>query len=216
MAKDILSRDSVTDERTSRFQEVIAKRQNITVILENVHDPHNIGAVIRSCDAIGIAEVFVLYTEQSHNLMKQKIGKNTSSGARKWVEAHYFGDLDECFDTVRSRYDAIYGTHLSESAHSLYELDLTKRVALMFGNEQHGISEKALSKLDGNFIIPQHGMVQSLNISVACAVSLFEASRQRTVNGMYNKEFDSNNPAHEAMFDKFLHRHFEYIRTKER
>jgi tRNA (guanosine-2'-O-)-methyltransferase len=216
MAKDILSRDTVTDDRTSRFQEVIAKRQNITVILENVHDPHNIGAVIRSCDAIGISEIFVLYTEESYNLMKQKIGKNASSGARKWVQAHYFGNLDECFDAVRTKYDAIYGTHLSESAHSLYDLDLSKPVALMFGNEQHGISEKALAKLDGNFIIPQYGMVQSLNISVACAVSLFEASRQRTVKGMYNDEYDANNPTHEAMFDKFLHRHFEYIRAKER
>lgn len=219
MAKKTLTsyirRDTVNEDRTTRFQEVIAKRQNLTVILENVHDPHNIGAVIRSCDAIGISEIYVLYTESSYNFLSQKIGKNASSGARKWVTAHYFGDLDTCFAAVRAKYDKIYGTHLSETSSSLYDLDLSGPVALMFGNEQKGISDEALKLLDGNFIIPQHGMVQSLNISVACAVSLFEASRQRTVKGMYDQPYDDQNPRHSEMFDNFVLRHFDYINKKE-
>lgn len=220
MAKEILisgiTRDSITDERAERFKEVIAKRQNLTVILENVHDPHNIGAVIRSCDAIGISEIYVLYSEHSYNFLSQKIGKNASSGARKWVKAHYFGNLQECISAVRKKYDKIYGTHLSETSQSLYELELTAPVALMFGNEQKGITNEALACLDGNFIIPQHGMVQSLNISVACAVSLFEASRQRTVLGMYDQPFDVNNTIHNEMFDGFVNKHFDYIRKKEK
>lgn len=219
MAKETLtsfiSRDTITDDRAQRFKKVIAKRQNLTVILENVHDPHNIGAVIRSCDAIGISEIYVLYSEHSYNFLSQKIGKNASSGARKWVKAHYFGNLYECIDAVRRKYDKIYGTHLSETSQSLYELDLTAPVALMFGNEQKGISEAALACLDGNFIIPQHGMVQSLNISVACAVSLFEASRQRTVKGLYDLPFDNTSIVHNEMFDGFVTKHFDYIRKKE-
>jgi len=209
-------RDAVTDERTKRFKEVIAKRQNLTVILENVHDPHNIGAVIRSCDAVGVSEVFILYTEASHNFLKQKVGKNTSSGTRKWVKTHYFGEIESCFEQVRSRYHNIFGTNLGENTQSLYDLDLTQPVALMFGNEQKGISEIAKSLLDGNFIIPQHGMVQSLNISVACAVSLFEASRQRSAKKMYSGDFNVDSGVHNEMFDGFVQKHFEYINKKEK
>ena len=211
-----IRRDTVTEGRTQRFQEVISKRQNLTVILENVHDPHNIGAVIRSCDAIGISEIFVLYTEHSYNFLSQKIGKNASSGARKWVKAHYFGNLENCFAEVRTKYPKIFGTHLSESSQSLFDLNLSEPVALMFGNEQKGISDAALELLDGNFTIPQYGMVQSLNISVACAVSLFEASRQRMVKGMYDLPFDVENAGHQEMFDGFVTKHFDYIRKNEK
>lgn len=209
-------KDALTVARTLRFKEVIAKRQEFTVILENVHDPHNIGAVIRSCDAVGISEVFVLYTEESHNFIRQKIGKNTSSGARKWVKAHYFGEIEACFDAVRSRYGKIYVTHLGENSCSLYELDLTEPIALMFGNEQKGITEKARVQLDGNFIIPQHGMVQSLNISVACAVSLYEALRQRNKNGMYNYPFDPESIVHNELFDGFVKKQFEQTNKIEK
>ena len=84
----------------------------------------------------------------------------------------------------------------------------------MFGNEKSGITKEALQRLDGNYLIPQYGMVQSLNISVACAVSLFEASRQRAIRGMYQPEFDGNNPAHESKYDYYVNRHFEFVRSK--
>jgi tRNA (guanosine-2'-O-)-methyltransferase len=207
---------ALTDERTKKFKEVIAKRQNLTVILENVHDPHNIGAVIRSCDAVGISEIFILYTEASHNFLKQKVGKNTSSGARKWVKTHYFGEIEACFEQVRIKYNKIYGTHLGENTQSLYDLELTQPVALMFGNEQKGITEKARNLLDGNFIIPQYGMVQSLNISVACAVSLFEASRQRNEKNMYAVDYNPDSAIHHEMFDGFVQKHFEQVNKSEK
>jgi tRNA (guanosine-2'-O-)-methyltransferase len=207
---------ALTDERTKKFKEVIAKRQNLTVILENVHDPHNIGAVMRSCDAVGISEIFILYTEASHNFLKQKVGKNTSSGARKWVKTHYFGEIEACFEQVRSKYSKIYGTHLGENSHSLYDLELTQPVALMFGNEQKGITEKARHLLDGNFIIPQFGMVQSLNISVACAVSLFEASRQRNEKKMYAEDYNPDREVHHEMFNGFVQKHFEQGNKSEK
>lgn len=214
MDKNVNINEMITDERRIKIQDLVAKRQNMTVILENVHDPHNIGAVMRSCDAVGISEIFILYTDACYNHLHQKVGRNSSSGSQKWVDVHYFGDLDECFEVVRSRYDLVLGTHLGEDSKSLYDLDLTKSVAFMFGNEKSGITKEALQRLDGNYIIPQYGMVQSLNISVACAVSLFEASRQRAIRGMYHPEFDGNNPAHESKYDYYVNRHFEFVRSK--
>ena len=87
---------------------------------------------------------------------------------------------------VRKKCDKIYATHLGVESCSLYELDLTQRVALVFGNEHAGVTEDCLSYCDGNFIIPQMGMVQSLNISVACAITLYEGMRQRLHAGLYD------------------------------
>jgi len=86
---------------------------------------------------------------------------------------------------IKKTYDKIYSTHLAEDSVSLYELDLSQSVALLFGNESSGLTKEALSYSDGNFIIPQMGLVQSLNISVAAAVSIYEGMRQRNLNGMY-------------------------------
>lgn len=198
----------LTDSRIAKIKAVVAKRQDVAVILENVLDPHNIGAVVRSCDAIGVKEVFIVYTTGVHNAIKQKIGKNASSGALKWIKVHFFSSLQDCIEVVRSRYTMIFGTHLNNTSVSLYELDLTLPIAFIFGNEQHGLSEDALTLIDKNFIVPQHGMVQSLNISVACAITLFEACRQRTKKDMYNQEFDEDSPTHKELFDFFLERHF--------
>ena len=152
---------------------VAARRQpTLTVILENVHDPHNIGAVLRSCDSVGIREIFVLYTEPSLDQERIEIGKNASSGARKWIDIHLYHDVEACFAHVEQRYKNIWATHLGEQAVDLYEIDFTKSVALLFGNEHDGVSDASLKHATGNFLIPQMGMVQSLNISVACARSL--------------------------------------------
>ena len=215
MAKEKLN-DAVNENRAIKYKKVIANRQEITIILENVYDPHNIGAVVRSCDAVGISEIFIVETTINQNLAYKKVGKNSSSGARKWIKTHCFENLESCFTEVRSRYKKIFGTHLSTESVSLYDLELTDPVALMFGNEQLGLSSEALTMIDGNFIIPQYGMVQSLNISVACAVSLFEASRQRSVRNMYNQPFDDKNTSHSEMFDWFASKHIDYVRNKEK
>jgi tRNA (guanosine-2'-O-)-methyltransferase len=88
---------------------------------------------------------------------------------------------------LRSEKKKIFTTHLSKNSVSLYDLDLTQNVALVFGNEHSGVSDKAVELADGNFLIPQIGVIQSLNISVACAVSVFEAMRQRQLKGMLEK-----------------------------
>lgn len=177
---------SLTEERLNRIHSVVSNRQfDLTVILENVHDPHNIGAVLRTCDSVGIAEIYVLYTDEVLRERGIKVGEKSSSGTRQWIDIHYFTDLDACFKRVKERYDNIYGTVIDEQSVELYNLNLTGKLALLFGNEKDGVSEEAREFIDGNFIIPQMGFVKSLNISVACAVSLYECYRQRSLAGRY-------------------------------
>jgi tRNA (guanosine-2'-O-)-methyltransferase len=176
----------MTPERQQRIQNVLAKRQNdLTVVLENVFDPHNISAVMRSCDAVGIQEIYVLTTRIPRH---KKWGERSSSSAAKWLTIHQFDDAGLCFQALRMKYGKILTTHLTTGASSLYELNLAEPVALVFGNEHYGVSDEFREMADGNFIIPQMGMIQSLNISVACAVSVYEAFRQKTAAGHYDSQ----------------------------
>ena len=174
----------MTPERNDRLTTVLNKRQpDITVVLENVFDPHNISAVMRTADAVGLQDIFILNTKIPAH---KKWGARSSSSAAKWLTIHQFEDADECFAELRKRYKKIYTTHLSTDAVGLYELNLTGSVALIFGNEHSGVSDEIIAKADGNFIIPQVGIIRSLNISVACAVTLYEAYRQKNEAGHYN------------------------------
>ncbi len=173
----------MTPAREKKFKDVISKRQpGLTVVLENIHDPHNISAILRTCDAVGIMEVYVINTR---DVLKKKLGKKSSASARKWVKVHYFNTVADCVNTLKSNGFLIYATHLSANAHSLYDLELSSQVALAFGNEHAGVSDELLDFADGNFIIPMMGMIPSLNVSVACAVSLYEGLRQRKEKGLY-------------------------------
>lgn len=179
----------ITKEREDRIAGVLAKRQpTLTVVFENVHDPHNVSAVIRSCDAVGVVHAHGIYTGLE---TFPELGAKSSASAKKWVEVTLHSSVEECFAILRQEGKKIYTTHMGESASSLFDLDLTEPTALVFGNEHSGVSEQALQLADGNFVIPQVGMVQSLNISVACAVTLYEAFRQRMKSGMYDQpQFD--------------------------
>lgn len=196
----------MTPKRFQKIKQVAALRQHdLTVVLENVRDQHNIGAVLRSCDSIGIKEIFILYSEPGLREKEAiKIGKRTSAGSRRWVDVHYFTDVAACFEAVKKRYARVLSTHLDESSKSLYELDLTTSTAFLFGNEQTGLSQEALSFSDGNFIVPQVGMVESLNISVACAVTLYETLRQRQSSGLYPTDFDQMPAENQTLFENYL------------
>ena len=175
----------MTPERREKLQTVLSKRQDdITIVLENVFDPHNISAVMRTCDAVGVQEIYVLNTKIPRH---KKWGAKSSSSAAKWLTVYQFENAGECFSELRKKYSKILTTHLSSNAVNLYEIDLTQPVALVFGNEHSGVSEEIRNLADGNFIIPQAGIIRSLNISVACAVTLYEAYRQKTLAGHYDK-----------------------------
>ena len=176
----------MTPERKEKLLSVLKKRQNdLTVVLENVFDPHNVSAVMRTCDAVGVQEIYVLNTKIPRH---KKWGYRSSSSAAKWLTTFQFDNAGECFNALRKKYTKILSTHLDSGAISMHNIDFTQPVALVFGNEHSGVSEEIRGMADGNFIIPQAGIIRSLNISVACAVTLYEAYRQKEIAGHYNKQ----------------------------
>ncbi len=194
----------LNDERIEKLLTTIGKRQwDLTVILENVHDPHNIGAIMRSCESVGITELYIIYTEETTNV-ERYIGRNASGGVSKWITSHFFTSVKECFDAVKLKYDKIYATHLYEDSVSIYKKDLTNSMAFLFGNEHKGISQEALSLTDGNIMIPMQGLAESLNVSVACSIILYETMRQRIEANLYNKKYDNNDSRMSTLLDKFL------------
>jgi tRNA (guanosine-2'-O-)-methyltransferase len=176
--------DFLSDDRSEKIYACVSRRQpSLSIVLENVHDPHNVSAVLRSCDAVGVIDVHLVYhSGQSF----PELGEKSSASARKWVLTHKHSSIDECYDYLRKEGKKILTTGMSNEARSLYAIDFTEPIAIVFGNEHAGVSEEAILKADGNMLIPQVGMIQSLNISVACAVTLYEAFRQRSLNGMYD------------------------------
>lgn len=175
----------MTPERKEKLLRVLQQRQpNLTVVMENVDDPHNISAVMRTCESVGIQDIYVLTTKIHPH---KKFGPKSSSSAAKWLTVHEYVDAKECIDALRKHYKKILTTHLSTDAISLFEIDFTESIALVFGNEHDGVSEEIRSFADGNFIIPQMGIIQSLNISVACAITIYEALRQKMLAGHYHQ-----------------------------
>ncbi|MES2332950.1 MAG: RNA methyltransferase [Bacteroidota bacterium] len=175
----------MTPEREDKLLEVLSKRQEgLTVVMENVDDPHNISAVMRTCEAVGIQDIYVLTTKIHPH---KKFGPRSSSSAAKWLTVHQYTNTKECMADLRKRYSRILTTHLGSDSKDLYSINFTQSTALVFGNEHDGVSEEIRELADGNFNIPQMGIIQSLNISVACAVSIYEAMRQKKVAGHYDQ-----------------------------
>ena len=174
----------MTAERKQKIERVLSLRQaDLTVVLENVFDPHNISAIMRNCDAVGVGEIYVLNTKLP---LHKEWGFKSSRSALKWVAVHQFSELEACMTAVKAKYGRIITTALTAGSQNLYEADLTGSQALVFGNEQNGISEEMAQWSDASITIPQVGMLHSLNISVACAVTLYEAFRQKTLVGHYS------------------------------
>jgi tRNA (guanosine-2'-O-)-methyltransferase len=173
-----------TEKRKQKIISVAnARQKSLRIVLENIHDPHNVSAIFRTCDAVGIQKVSLVYTAEKF----PKIGKKSSASAFKWVEKDKFKTIPLCYESLHNEGFEIYASSICEDAIPLYELDLTKKIAIVLGNEHRGVSGEAANLADKKFLIPMVGMVQSLNVSVATAVILYEAFRQRNKKGMYGK-----------------------------
>jgi len=171
-------------DRLARINGVLENRQpDITVVMENVFDPHNISAVMRTCDSVGIGDIHIVNTEQPN---KEAWGFRSSAGAWKWLNTIQHPNPAACISALKASHGRVYAAHLCDEAIPLYAMDFTKPIALVFGNEQKGCSEDMIKACDGSIYIPQMGMVKSLNISVACAVILYEAFRQKLAAGHYD------------------------------
>ncbi|MCF7826472.1 MAG: RNA methyltransferase [Candidatus Marinimicrobia bacterium] len=191
---------TLTAKRLDTLRRVASNRQfDLTIILENIHDPHNVGAIFRSADAVGIDEVQLLYTKERFPALHPKV----TAGAGKWVKKNHYRDPARLAADLKARGFKIYTTHLAADALSIHDIDWTQPSAIALGNENRGVSSEMTKLSDANIIIPMFGMVESLNVSVATAVILFEACRQRQVNGKYpNPELSPE--CLEQMTDKWV------------
>lgn len=171
-----------TERRVKRIEDTLRRRQHtLSIVLENIHDPHNVSAIFRTCDAAGVPLVHLLYTIEKF----PGVHRISSASGHKWVEREKHKNAVDCFETLRSKGFKIYASLLNDKAVNLFDIDLTQKIALVFGNEHRGVSKETEEAADEVFYIPMNGMIQSLNVSVAAAVSLYEAYRQRSVKGMY-------------------------------
>lgn len=167
--------------RYERLQAVLARRQpDLTVLMEQVNKPHNFSAILRNADAVGILDAHVVLPEKGLNL-----SNHTSAGTSKWVRVHTHTSVKDAIQHLHGKGIRVLAAHPSQNAVDYREVNFTKPVAVMVGAELDGMSEEGLDLADETLVIPMAGMAKSLNVSVAMALILFEAFRQRTEAGMY-------------------------------
>ena len=189
----------MSPERFARITSMLDRRQpELTVLMEGVHKPHNLAAIVRTADAIGVSDVHATWEDKAMRLA----GNKSATGSQNWVNVHSHETTAEAIQVLRDQGMQIIATNLSDSAIDFREVDYTKPTAILLGQEKNGISDEALSLADQDVIIPMVGMCQSLNVSVASALILYEAQRQRDHAGMYNGECRlTDKESHRILFE---------------
>ena len=175
-----------TERRYRRIVESLMWRQaTFELFLDDVHDGHNLSAILRSFDAVGGLRLFYARKEDK----PVKLHKTIAQGAQRWVRVRRIG-WENRLDFLRNRKSEgmqLIAARLSERAVDFREIDYTKPTLLIVGNEKEGISPEVAPLADMEAVIPMHGMVQSLNVSVATTLFLYEMERQRSAAGMYDE-----------------------------
>lgn len=172
----------MTPERHQRIKDMLDKRQpDLTVCMEGVHKTHNLAAVIRTCDAVGLSDVHAIWKNE-----QMRVSGGSAAGSQNWIDVHSYSKTEDAINTLKAQGMQILVTNLSDTAVDFREIDYTKPTAIILGQEKFGASDIALAMADQDIVIPMVGMVQSLNVSVACSVVLYEAQRQRQIAGMYD------------------------------
>tara|TARA_R110002167_G_scaffold273754_2_gene479885 strand:+ start:862 stop:1575 length:714 start_codon:yes stop_codon:yes gene_type:complete len=182
-------------ERLQRIIHTLSHRQNdVTVLLDEVHKPHNLSAIIRTCDAVGVPEVHAIETADQ----ELKTFRRATAGSERWVNLniHPHSDKQSTIEKFKSEGKQVLAAQLSDKAVCYREINFTRPTALIMGAEKWGVSPEIADQVDQHIIVPMHGMVESLNVSVATALILFELERQRQAAGMYQNDcLDLDNPA---------------------
>ena len=172
----------MTPRRLARLKAVLDRRQpDLTVLMENVHKPHNFSAILRTCDAVGVLEARAVVPKG-----QLRRSRPTSGGSQKWVGTRVFPTLAPALEDVRGLGMQILAAHQHETSVDYREADYTRPTCVLLGQEKDGVSDEAAAQVDSCIVIPMQGMVASLNVSVATAVILYEAERQRTAAGLYD------------------------------
>lgn len=173
----------MTPDRLQRINAILDKRQpDLTVCMEGVHKSHNLAAVVRTCDAIGVSDVHAIWKSDD-----MQVRGGSAAGSQNWVDVHNYTTTADAINALKAQNMQVLVTNLSSTAIDFREIDYTKPTAIILGQEKFGASQEALTLADQDIVIPMVGMVQSLNVSVACSVVLYEAQRQRQLAGMYDK-----------------------------
>ena len=177
----------MTENRLNRMKSVLDKRQlDLRVFLEKVHKPHNLSAILRSCDAVGVSQVHAVLPDEQYRATRRH-----SAGNGQWVDVEIHDDSVQAIKKLQGQGFTVYAANLTDDAVCYTSVDYTKPSVVLMGTEKYGVSPEASAAVDANIIIPMMGMGQSLNVSVATAVILYEAQRQRSEKGMYDSvKFD--------------------------
>lgn len=174
----------MSPERYQKIRHMLSMRQtSLTVCMEQVHKPHNVSAVIRSCDAVGIHNVHAVWDEEN-----KKLRGGTAMGSQNWVYMQSHDSIGSAVAHLKAQNMQVLVTHLSDDAVDFRDIDYTQPTAIILGQEKHGATPEAIELADQDIVIPMVGMVQSLNVSVAAALVLYEAQRQRQIAGMYDTQ----------------------------
>jgi len=174
----------MTPKRFEKIKSILNKRQpDLTVIMDNVHKPHNLAAIIRSCDSIGIGSIYGISSKNKN------IGVNlkSASGSNRWVNLKIYRNITSIISKLKDQSFSIYAANNSNAAIDYDKINFKKPSAIILGSELEGLSKQSLKLVDKEIKVPMQGMVESLNVSVANAVILFEAQRQRLKAGLYKK-----------------------------
>lgn len=175
----------VIEERLKKIKKVLSLRQpDLRIVIERIENQHNASAILRTCDSAGVIYVDVILPDSG----SFPISPSVTTGAEKWLKLNYYSSIEECIEKLKSEGFKIACTFFSEDALKPWEVDFCQKIAIIFGNEKEGVSEKAVSLSDFKIWIPMFGMVRSLNVSVSAGMILYEALKQRYHKGFYGEK----------------------------
>lgn len=186
MAKEGLSRVFVSVARKARIQSVVRNRtDSVAIVLENTNNPGNENAIMRTMDAFGFYLLHRISTNSSlsaQGTCKKSI--RTDGGSRQWMTIRNWDQVNECAQFLKNvgGYKLVCAT--PDANKSIFELDVTERLAVVFGNESSGVSSELRSVCELSYALPMYGFVESLNVSVAAAITLFHLSTQQRKFGV--------------------------------
>ncbi|MGV6851634.1 MAG: tRNA (guanosine(18)-2'-O)-methyltransferase TrmH [bacterium] len=184
-------------ERFHLLERILQQRQpDLRILMDEVHKTHNFSAIVRSCDAVGVSQVH--YVPTSGGL---KISSGLALGSQKWVHVNKHSNLNQAVEVLKKQNFTIIAANASEKAIDFRSYDFTQPTVVLMGSELTGVSDKALTLCDQEIKIPMLGMVESLNVSVACATILYEAQRQRSLAGMYDKSRIDSDQYNKTLFE---------------
>ena len=197
-----MSTTELTEARLARIRDVAQKRQHdLTVFMERVHKPHNVAAIIRTCDAVGIATAHAVPGDDGISR-----SNHIAQGAQRWVHLERHRNTHDGLNALKQKGFRLYAAHFDDSAVDFREVNFTEPSAVVLGTELHGVSDEALALCDQSVVIPMLGMTQSLNVSVANAVILYEAQRQRALAGCYDQPSDAVSNLNEKLAQYWVDR----------